>query len=93
MHAALESLAKQEWLASVGGDSYAFRQSTSRDAAYAMLVDDDKRLAHGRAAEWLAEHAESDAAAIAQHFERASDTARSGPWWTLAAEQAAQGGM
>jgi tetratricopeptide (TPR) repeat protein len=87
----LEALTKLEWLAVLPGGGYAFRQETSRDAAYAMLLDDDKRLAHARAAELLEGTAEPDAAAIAEHFERAEEKARAAPWWTKAAQRALEG--
>jgi tetratricopeptide (TPR) repeat protein len=64
-----------------------FRQATSREAAYAMLVEEDKRLAHARAAEHLA-GSRGDPVAIAEHHERAQAPERAAPWWAKAATQA-----
>jgi tetratricopeptide (TPR) repeat protein len=52
-----------------------------------MLVEEDKRLAHARAADRLAGHA-GDAVAIAEHHERAQAPERAAPWWAKAATQA-----
>ncbi len=84
---ALESLVAREWLTALDGGGYVFRQSTSREAAYAMLLEEDKPVAHGRAAAWLAESG-ADPAAIAEHHERAQAPERAAPWWSKAAVQA-----
>jgi hypothetical protein len=84
---ALEALVAREWLTALEGGGYVFRQATSREAAYAMLVEEDKRLAHARAADRLAGHA-GDAVAIAEHHERAQAPERAAPWWAKAATQA-----
>jgi hypothetical protein len=86
-HDALEALVARDWLTALEGGGYVFRQATSREAAYAMLVDEDKRLAHGRAAEHLAGHA-GDPVVIAEHHERAQAPERAAPWWAKAATQA-----
>ncbi len=87
----LESLVAQEWLASLPNGGYAFRQATVRDAAYATWVEDEARLAHLRAAEWLEAGSEGEAATVADHFERAEAEGRAAAWWTKAAEQALEG--
>lgn len=83
----IEALVESEWLVMLEGGGHTFRQATSREAAYAMLLDEDKRTAHARAAEWLAE-GRADPVAIAEHLERAGAPERAGPWWARAATQA-----
>jgi eukaryotic-like serine/threonine-protein kinase len=64
-----------------------FRHAVVRDAAYAMLTDRDRQLAHALAAEWL-EPRIDDAVLLAHHFEvgeRPKDAAR---WHVQAAEDA-----
>jgi predicted ATPase len=85
--ASLEALVAREWLTALEGGGYVFRQATSREAAYAMLVEEDKRLAHARAAEHLA-GSRGDPVAIAEHHERAQAPERAAPWWAKAATQA-----
>jgi hypothetical protein len=84
---ALEALVRQEWL-TTGSGGYAFRQETSREAAYAMLVEEDRRLAHERAAEWFAASVEADPAAVAEHYERALAPERAARWWARASTAA-----
>lgn len=86
--ATLAALVGDEWLARLAGHTFTFRQATTRDAAYAMLLDDDKRLAHRRAAGWLASEGEPDAATVADHFQRAGMPEKAALWWAEAAEQA-----
>jgi hypothetical protein len=66
---------------------YVFRHALVRDAAYAMLTDDDRVIGHALAAEWL-EPRVKDAAVLARHYElgdRRPDAAR---WHVVAAEDA-----
>jgi eukaryotic-like serine/threonine-protein kinase len=68
-----------------------FRHALVRDAAYAMLTDHDRQLAHSLAGEWLAERIE-DAVLLAHHFEegdRPEDAAR---WHARAADDALAAG-
>ena len=83
----LEALVARDWLTALEGGGYVFRQATSREAAYAMLVEEDKRLAHARAAEHLTKHG-SDPVAIAEHYERAHEPEHAAPWWASAAKLA-----
>ncbi|MEI8258905.1 MAG: hypothetical protein WCJ30_24820, partial [Deltaproteobacteria bacterium] len=48
---------------------YAFRHALVRDAAYAMLVDSERRDLHARAAAWLEKAGEIDPAVVGQHYE------------------------
>jgi serine/threonine protein kinase/tetratricopeptide (TPR) repeat protein len=83
----LEALVARDGLVPLERGGYAFPQASFREAAYAMLVEEDKRLAHGRAAEHLAASG-GDPVAIAEHHERAQSPARAAPWWAKAAKQA-----
>ena len=72
-----------------GGDiGYVFRHTLVREAAYAMLTDADRALGHRLAGEWLEQHGSTDAIALAEHFRRGGEPARSVRWYRRAAEQA-----
>src|SRR5262249_31734272 len=49
---------------------YAFRHAVLRDASYAMLPDADRVSGHLRAGAWLEANGESDAVALAEHYDR-----------------------
>jgi|CZKU01.1.fsa_nt_gi hypothetical protein len=66
---------------------YVFRHALVRDAAYAMLTDDDRVIGHALAAEWLEPRA-SDAAVLAQHYELGDRRADAARWHVVAAEDA-----
>src|SRR5262249_52078473 len=93
----LEELAAEEVVAGrreskfAGLDEFVFRHSLVRDAAYAMLPDADCARAHRLAAEWLEAHGETEAIALAEHFERGSEAARAIDWYRAAAEHALEG--
>jgi tetratricopeptide (TPR) repeat protein len=69
----------------------AFRHALVRDAAYAMLTDEDRALGHRLAAEWLTRAGERDAAVVAEHLDRGGDLARAAGFYRRAAEQALEG--
>lgn len=71
---------------------YRFRHALLRDAAYAMLTVEDRRVAHAIAGDWLERNQEKDAAALAEHFQRASLTERALPWLVRAAKVAIDAG-
>src|SRR5207302_934930 len=71
----LDRLAKSEYVAKEG-TRYAFRHALVSDAAYAMLTDEDRRLGHRLAAEWLERAGESDPLVLGEHFDRGGDRAR-----------------
>jgi predicted ATPase len=67
--------------AAAGADApYAFRHGLVRDAAYAMLTDNDRRLGHRLAADWLTQMPGADPMTIAEHRERAGAPARAVHW-------------
>ncbi len=71
-----------------GAREHAFRHALLRDAVYATFTDDDRELAHGRAAEWLLSAGERDPQVLATHFERSSEPARAVAYLASAAERA-----
>ena len=74
----------------IGGE-YVFRHGLIRDAAYAMLTEDDRRALHLRAGEWLDATGETEPLVLAEHFERAGARERAAPCYLGAAEAAAEG--
>ncbi|WP_394844178.1 protein kinase [Pendulispora brunnea] len=72
----------------VGDAEYAFRHETIREAAYAMLTDDDRPHAHRHAGAWLVAAGEDDDMVLAEHFERGDDTEAARTRYARAAERA-----
>ncbi len=68
-----------------------FRHGLVRDAAYAMLTDEDRVLGHRLAGAWLESVGERDARALAEHFERGGDHPRTIAAYRRAAEHAVEG--
>jgi eukaryotic-like serine/threonine-protein kinase len=71
-----------------GEREFTFRHALLREGAYATLTDDDKRLGHRLAGEWLEQHGEGDAMVLAGHFERGAETTRAAGYYLRASEQA-----
>jgi tetratricopeptide (TPR) repeat protein len=76
---------------SSGNEELAFRHATVRDAAYAMLTEQDRALGHRLAGEWLERMGETDVWTLAEHFERGGEPARAARLYRRAAEQALEG--
>ena len=74
-----------------GEEEFTFRHAMMREAAYATLTDEDRRLGHRLAGEWLARAGETDAMVLAGHFEKGKELARAIGWYRRAAEQAYEG--
>ncbi len=74
-----------------GEDEYTFRHGLVREAAYAMLTDDDRALGHQLAGRWLEAAGETDPIALAEHYDRGGDPLHAVPWYRRAAEQALEG--
>lgn len=73
----------------VAGDGeYTFRHALVRDAAYAMLTDEDRALGHRLAAEHLERSGVLDGTLLAEHFERAGTPERAAHFWGVAARAA-----
>ena len=67
---------------------YAFRHVLVRDATYQLLTDDDRRLGHRIAGEWLEAAGVKDAVMLADHYEKGTALAEARRWWQRAAEAA-----
>ncbi len=90
----LAKLVEQEVLAArpesrfTGERELAFRHALLREGAYVALTDDDRRLGHRLAGEWLEQRGEADPMVLAGHAERGGDSARAAHHYLRAAEQA-----
>jgi len=71
-----------------GQRELAFRHALLREGAYATLTEDDRRLEHHRAGEWLEQHGEGDPVVLAGHYERGGQPERAASFYLRAAEQA-----
>jgi tetratricopeptide (TPR) repeat protein len=75
----LETLAERELLVRLrdsrfpGEREYAFRHALLRDAAYEMLTDDDRTVAHRIAGQWLEAIGEKTASVLASHYKKAGE--------------------
>jgi tetratricopeptide (TPR) repeat protein len=65
-----------------------FRHALVREAAYSLITDADRALAHKNAAAWLERVGETDALVLAEHLERGGELARAGQRYADAAVQA-----
>lgn len=94
----LRALAESELLIRVTesryshAQEYRFRHALLRDAAYATLTAEDRRIAHGLAGEWLERNLEKDASILADHYERAGLPERALPCLVRAAKAAVDAG-
>jgi tetratricopeptide (TPR) repeat protein len=70
---------------------HVFRHAIVRDAAYAMLADDDRAVGHRLAGAWLEACGDADAIVLAEHYERGGEPARALAWYHRAADDALQG--
>ncbi len=74
-----------------GEDELRFRHALVREAAYAMLTDDDRRVGHRHAARWLEKVGEDDALKLASHYELGGLPAAARTHYERAAAQALEG--
>lgn len=70
------------------GDGFAFRHALVREAAYALLTEDDRRAAHALAGEHLERIGDQEPAVIAKHYELGVRKADAAAWYARAAEHA-----
>jgi len=68
-----------------------FRHALVRDAAYAMLTEQDRAWGHRLAAEWLESSGNAEPLLLAEQFMRGDLPARAVRWFRRAAEQALDG--
>ena len=97
-NARLDSLVQHEMIdlraeARLGGQrELAFRNALVRDVTYAMLTEDDRRLGHALAAQWLERAGETDPFVLAQHHERGQQLDRAIAEYTRSASAALDAG-
>ncbi len=86
----LEALSTRELVAPAGavGADFVFCNGLVREAAYAMLTEDDRALGHRLAGDWLERTGHTGAMAMAEHFRRGAAPERAVRWYRRAAEQA-----
>lgn len=76
----------------IGGQrEYQFSSGLLRDAAYSLLVEDEKEEGHVRAADWLERNGDADPLAVAMHFSLGGQPERARAYYLRAAEQALAG--
>jgi tetratricopeptide (TPR) repeat protein len=68
-----------------GEREWIFRHAFVREAAYATLVDEDRRAAHRLAADWLEGSGEQAAVLLGEHRELGGELARAAIWFARAA--------
>ena len=71
---------------------FVFRHGLLREAAYAMLTDEDRVAGHRLAGEWLEKAGEKDGLTLVDHFEKGGEPRRAIPWLLKAAQAALGGG-
>ncbi|HWO23797.1 MAG TPA: protein kinase [Kofleriaceae bacterium] len=71
-----------------GDRELVFRHTLLREGAYATLTDQDRRLGHHLAGQWLEQHGETDPMVLAGHFERGGDSLDAARHYLRASEQA-----
>jgi hypothetical protein len=90
----LAKLVEQEVLALTpesrfpGEQELTFRHALLREGAYATLTEEDRRLGHRLAGEWLEHHGEGEPMVLAGHFEQGGEGARAASYYLRASEQA-----
>ncbi len=91
---ALRDLESQGFLAPspasriVATAEYAFRHTLARDAAYATLLESDRRELHSRAADWLEGAQAASSATLAQHHDLAGQRVQALGHWVRAGREA-----
>ncbi len=94
---ALERLAAHELVtrastpALAGDVELVFAHALIREAAYAMLTDEDRLLGHRLAGNWLEQAGSADAIVLAEHFRRGAEPSRAARWYERAAAQSLSG--
>jgi len=75
-----------------GQAEHRFAHGLMRDAAYAMLTEEDRAVGHNLAGAWLESNGERDPVVLAGHFSAAGVPERAGRWFAEAARRAIAGG-
>ncbi|MDH5493475.1 MAG: AAA family ATPase, partial [Myxococcales bacterium] len=90
----IEGLSAEELLVRVEAQALAekeewrFRSEVVREAAYATLTEEDRRLGHRLAGEWLEAAGSADAVMLAEHFDRGGAGSKAATHYLRAAEHA-----
>jgi tetratricopeptide (TPR) repeat protein/predicted Ser/Thr protein kinase len=89
----LERMVRSELLSvtapSNAASVFSFRSATIREAAYESLTEEDRRLGHRLAADWLEEYGSTrEAVLVAHHREKSSQGEKAISWYARAAEVA-----
>jgi eukaryotic-like serine/threonine-protein kinase len=71
-----------------GESTFVFRHALLRDGAYALLLDEDRRIGHARAGAWLLDRGERDALVVARHLELGGALDEAMPHYQRAADHA-----
>jgi tetratricopeptide (TPR) repeat protein len=71
-----------------GDEEYLLRHEIVREAAYRMLTDADRVLAHVQAAKWLEAAGESDGSVLAEHYDKGGVRDRAIAHYVRATQQA-----
>lgn len=93
----LEALVRRELIAKSpearfpGETEYTFSSTPLREAAYAMLTENDRKLGHRLVGAWLEQAGETNSILLAEHYERGGDAHRAVQCYRRAAEQALDG--
>jgi len=88
---ARETISKRPQAKFANEHEFVFRHAMVREAAYAMLTSEDKKLGHLLAGGFLEKVEESDAMVLAEHLERGGAHGRAVNWYRRAAEHAMEG--
>ena len=91
----LQFLSEREVIFARGSPSdreYAFRHALIREAAYLLLPEEESRLGHRLAGEWLEAQGSAGPALLAQHYERGAAPERAAGWYRVAATEALEAG-
>ena len=87
-----ELIYRREASSFAGAHEYTFKHALLRDVTYESVLRRERREYHRRAAEWLARQsggrAGEYAGLVAEHYERAGETAESAEWYGRAGGQA-----
>jgi hypothetical protein len=86
-----ELIVRHESSRFTGEVEYAFRHALMRDAAYSLLIEDDRALGHRLAGGYLEAIGERDPMVLAEHYERGKESSRAGHFYFRAAQQAQWG--
>jgi tetratricopeptide (TPR) repeat protein len=84
-----ELIRRRAYSTVLGQEELCFRHAFLREAAYAMLTDDDRLVGHGMAAVWLEDSGGHEPEVLAYHWEHAGEPERAAEGYYAAARRAA----